>query len=199
MEDQKLLSLIRASDYDAFDELYNRYWKKMCIIASQKTGCKEDAMDMVQELFIEFWNKREKLVITSTLSNYLISSLYYKIFHHYREKGLQEKHVRHFQEFQMQALQSPADPVSLKEAELQYEQLRKIIEQTIEEMPEKMRQVFQMSRSGKLSVADIAATLEVSPQTVKNQTSNAMKRLREAAREHSVELPYYVWIILLID
>ncbi|MFT2010532.1 RNA polymerase sigma factor [Pontibacter sp. 13R65] len=199
-EDQELFLLIKQTDYEAFDELYNRYWKSLFVTASKKTGCEDDAMDLVQDLFVEFWNKRESTEITSSLSSYLFSSLYYKIFHLFKVKGLQEKHIRNFIEFMPQADQAfSADPASVHETEEQYEQLQQIINQAIEEMPDKMRQVFQMTRSGDMSIAEVARCLNISPQTVKNQAGSAIQRLRKVVKEHAVELPFQTLILLLLN
>lgn len=200
-DDQLLLLIIQQEDDKAFDELYNRYWKKLYIIAYKKTGCKEDAMDLVQDLFIEFWNKRKSTTITSSLGTYLVSCLYYKIFHYFRIKGLQDKHIRNFQEFLQQSNQFEysTNPVSLHETELEYELLQQIINQVIAEMPEKMREVFQMTRTGELSVAEVAAALNISPQTVKNQVGNAMQRLKKVVNEHAFELPVSMLIVLILN
>jgi RNA polymerase sigma-70 factor (ECF subfamily) len=199
--DQELLLLIQQDNYGAFDELYSRYWKRLYVTASKKTGCKDDAMDLVQDLFIEFWNKRASITIISSLGSYLVSCLYYKTFHYFRTKGLQEKHIRNFQEFLQQSNQSAydSDPVTLHEAELEYEHLQEIINQAIEEMPEKMRRVFQMTRTGELSVAEVATALHISPQTVKNQAGIAIQRLRKIVDEHAIELPISMLIILLLN
>jgi RNA polymerase sigma-70 factor (ECF subfamily) len=200
-DDQVLLLLIQEEDYMAFDELYNRYWKKLYMIACKKTGCKEDAMDLVQDLFIEFWNKRKSIAITSSLGTYLVSCLYHKTFHYFRAKGLQDKYVRNFQEFLQQSNQFEysSSSVLLHETELEYELLQEMINQAIEEMPEKMREVFHMTRTGELSVAEVAAALSISPQTVKNQVGNAMKRLKKVVNEHAFELPVSMLIILLLN
>ncbi|WP_205503782.1 RNA polymerase sigma factor [Rufibacter psychrotolerans] len=201
IDEQTLLQQIRRGDDEAFDELYNRYWKKLYAAAIKKVGCKEDAMDLVQDLFVEFWNKRDKVLITSSLSTYLISSLYYKAFHHFRSKGVQDKHIRIFQEFTQQSTQQEYAPgsVSQHEFEVEFEQLQVIINQAIQEMPEKMRNVFQMMRSGERSVAEVAVALNISPQTVKNQTGTAMQRLRKAVQEHAYELPVSMLLILVFN
>ncbi|MCC9138851.1 RNA polymerase sigma factor [Pontibacter silvestris] len=200
-DDQELLQLIQQDNCEAFDELYSRYWKRLYVTASNKTGCEEDAMDLVQDLFVEFWNKRASVSITASLASYLFSCLYYKTFHYFRTKGLQDKHIRNFQLFLQQSDEAAydVDPVSPYEAELAYEQLQEIINQAIEEMPEKMRQVFQMTRSGERSVAEVADALNLSPQTVKNQAGNAMQRLRKAVSEHAIDLPLGMLIILLLN
>lgn len=200
-DDNELLLLIQQDDFEAFDELYNRYWKKLYAIASKKTGCQEDSMDLVQELFIEFWNKRKRIAITSSLGTYLVSSLYYKTFHYFRVKGLQEKHLRNFQAFLQQNNQFEFStlPVMPLETEMEYEQLQQIIDQAIEGMPERMRAVFQMSRTGESSVTEVAEALNISPQTVKNQMGNAMQRLKKVVNEHALDVSNGVIIILLLN
>jgi hypothetical protein len=79
-------------------------------------------LNRVQDLFIEFWNKRVSIGITSSLGSYFVSSLYYKSFYYLRIKVLQDKHIRDFQEFLQQSDQGEYDAVSvlLHEAEVVY-------------------------------------------------------------------------------
>jgi RNA polymerase sigma-70 factor (family 1) len=198
-DDEELLSLIRKCNYNAFDEVYNRYWRKLFRIAFKKTGCKDDAMDLVQDLFIELWRRKDRLNITSSLNTYLISCLYYKVFYHFKIKGLQEKHIQTFHDFLHQGKAADSEPVSAYQKELEYEQIQELINQTIEEMPDKMRRVFQMTRTGDHSVSEVAAALNISPQTVKNQTFIAKTRLRKVINEQYAEIPLSMLIVLLIN
>lgn len=201
IDDQELFLLIQQDDYKAYEELYNRYWKRLYVTAVKKTGCNEDAMDLVQELFIEFWEKRARTIITISFSAYLISSLYYKIFHYFRHKGIAQRHIRNFLEFSELNSETmfQLDSISQQETVQEFEHLQRIIDQAIEDMPERMRQVFQMTRTGDHSVSEIAEALNISSQTVKNHTGNAMQRLRKVVQKQVLEMPAGMLLILLIN
>ncbi|WPR77029.1 RNA polymerase sigma-70 factor [Algoriphagus sp. NG3] len=190
-DDQGLLLLIRQNNYGAFDELYRRYWKSLYLTASKKIGCKDDAMDLVQDLFVELWNTRTTIEIHSSLSSYLYSSLYYKTFRYFRIKGLKDKHIQNFMEFLKGELtyEHKLGDSSPIEKEQEYRLLQEIINQAIEDMPCKMREIFIMAKKENHSVNEVAEAFNLSPQTVKNQVGNAMKRLKKVAHSLPVEFP----------
>lgn len=201
-DETELLAMIRASNYDAFNEMHNQFWKPLYIHALKKTGSKDDAFDMVQDLFLELWEKRERIpVITAPLKFYLRGTLVFKLARYYRTKGFQEKHQKNFEEFLKQHLATDfnADNLVLREEELLHEGLIQVIDSTIEDMPGKMKTIFVMSRSGKYSISEISEMLNLSPQTVKNQVNNAFLRLRKATADHSLtttQIAILTWLTI---
>ncbi len=92
-EDIELLQGIRQNDAGAFRQLFDRYWQLLFRLAASKIGHAQDAEDIVQELFIELWRKKEPLVLSVRLQSYLVSCIYLKIFQYFKKKGFQEKIV----------------------------------------------------------------------------------------------------------
>lgn len=202
MDEKQLLSLVRASDVSAYTELYNRFWKDLYIHALKKTGDEDDAFDLVQELFIEFWDKRESITeVTGSLKNYLHGTVFFKLAKYFRNKGFQDKHRKNFEEF-LKTDGSAAfatDTFQLRENEAQYESIIQVIHASIDEMPGKMKEIFLMSRSGNYSISEIAETLGVSTQTVKNQVSNALNKIRVSTADHvmtTAEISVLVWLTI---
>lgn len=178
--DKALIHQITESNYDAFTELYDRYWKQLFGIALKKTGKDEDAFDIVQELFIDFWQRRKELKVEKSVETYLVSSLFFKVFMHFRKKGLEEKHLKNYTYF-LEHLHDGANQAGLEDdPEFIYTELVGLVAETIEEMPEKMREVFNLKYKQSLSIVEIASRLGISSQTVKNQLTNAMLKLRKA-------------------
>ena len=79
LTDTELLSLLRDGDSTAFTEIYNRYWKKLFAVAGNKVKHLDEAEEIVQDIFVALWNRRERLQITGTLGAYLAVSVKYKI------------------------------------------------------------------------------------------------------------------------
>jgi len=177
--DKFLIDQITQSNYAAFTELYDRYWRQLLRIALNKTGADEDAFDLVQDLFINLWQRRAQLTIEKSVESYLVSSLYYKVFMHFRKKGLEEKHLKHYTYFLQQ--NELLQVVPEEHNEMEYIKLINVVDETIELMPEKMKEVFNLKHKQSLSITEIAEILGISTQTVKNQLSNAMIKLRKAA------------------
>lgn len=186
--DRELFELIRQSSYPAFNELYLRHWKYIYGIAYKKIADKDEATDITQNVFMEFYDKRETLVINIPVKNFLRTAVLYKLARYFRTRGFQEKHLLNFQYFLAQSQESDnsSDYLSIEENEIAFEEMVALVCQTIEEMPDKMKEVFLMSRSEAYSITEIADQLGLSPQTVKNQIGNAFKRIRLAAAQSGI-------------
>lgn len=197
--DGELLELTKQSSYPAFNELYQRYWKYLYTIAFRKLGDKDDAADLTQNVFMEFYHKRESLAIKIPLKNYLRTAMLYKLSNYFRTKGFQEKHFLNFQHFleQSQNADRSFDLLTTKESELEFEEMVELIYKTIDEMPDKMKEIFLMSRSEQYSIIEIAEKLGLSPQTIKNQISKAFSRIREAATQTNLtttQIMILIWL-----
>ena len=197
--DSELLELIRQSNYPAFDELYQRYWKYIYTIAFRKLGDKDDAADLTQNVFMEFYDKRKGLVVNIPIKNYLRTAMLYKLSNYFRTKGFQEKHYQNFQYFLAQSPNSDSsfDVLAKRENEMEFEEMVELIYRTIDEMPEKMKEIFLMSRTEQYSIMEMAEKLALSPQTIKNQISKALSRIREVAEKNNLNVAQVMILIWL--
>ena len=201
LSEYELFELIQASSYPAFNELYKRSWKLLFSIAHRKTGSREDAFDLVQNVFMEFYDKREKLVINIPVKDYLRKSLLFKLSNYFRTQGFQEKHYRNFEIFMQDggAAAGNLSDLDLTDAEQDYQDMVDLIYQTIDEMPERMRQIFITSRTGNYSIAEMAEKFNLSPQTVKNQISNAFVKIRRSVDSQgytAVQISFVIWLMV---
>jgi len=198
-EDAELIALVSESDAEAFTELYQRHWKYIYGIAYKKTGDKNDAFDITQNVFMEFYDKREMLEIHIPLKNYLRTAVIYKLSNYFRTRGFREKHYRNFQQFLEESGEKAEvfSALELQETELRFEEMVELIYKSIDEMPEKMKEIFLMSRSEQYSINEIAGKLNLSPQTVKNQISKALERIRREAKAHAVPAAYLLFLVWL--
>jgi RNA polymerase sigma-70 factor (family 1) len=199
LDEQELLQLIRNSDYAAFEELHRRYYKPLFSLAAKKIGDQDEAYDLLQDMFIELWNKREAFAINNPLKNYLKNRLWFKLSGYFRTKGFKEKHFKNFGAFLQQEQNTAVylDEMEIREMDLQYEAVMEVINRTIAEMPEKMRAVFLMSRSKEYSIIEIAEKLKISPKTVKNQINIALNRIRQATADPSLTTIQFLFLIWL--
>ena len=201
LSEYELFELIQASSYPAFNELYKRSWKLLFSIAHRKTGSREDAFDLVQNVFMEFYDKREKLVINIPVKDYLRKSLLFKLSNYFRTQGFQEKHYRNFEIFMQDggAAAGNLSDLDLTDAEQDYQDMVDLIYQTIDEMPERMREIFITSRTGNYSIAEMAEKFNLSPQTVKNQISNAFVKIRRSVDNQgytAVQISFVIWLMV---
>ncbi|WP_158618140.1 RNA polymerase sigma-70 factor [Chitinophaga lutea] len=171
LSDIDLIGLIRGNDHSAFRELYNRHRGPLLQQACLKTGSVADAEDILQELFIHLWEKRHSLHITGTVPAYLHIALRNRIINYYHSALTRLEHARQHADALPQAADNGQMALALKELSAQ-------VNDALDLMPEKMRVVYLKSREEGLSAPLIASQLSISEQTVRNQISNALKRLK---------------------
>lgn len=174
LSDELLVKLLRVGEQDAFEEIYRRYWQKLLRSAQFKLRSKETIEEILQDLFISLWEKREKVLIEN-LEAYLNTSLKYLIINQIKKQILQEKFVEY----------------SLKKNELTddvdesvaFNELSVAIEKAIEQLPEKTQQIFRLNRLEYKTVKEIAVLLETPERTVEYHITQALKALRIHLRE----------------
>src|SRR5690554_3447737 len=91
--DEELLELLKGGDRKAFECLYRKYWSRLFDSAYKRLKSKEAVEEIIQELFISIWCKRETIEITHSLSTYLYASLKYRIFNHIRSEIVKNKYI----------------------------------------------------------------------------------------------------------
>lgn len=175
--DKKLLSLLRIrDDYDAFTEIYSRYWEVLLNTAYQRLKSREAAEEIVQEVFVTLFIKRKEIEITTSLEAWLKTALKYKVFNIYRS---QQVHILHLSKIIRQNDISPLMPdevVNLKE-------IKHRIKIAADKLPDKCRQVFLLSRFEHLSQQEIAERMGISLSTVKKHLTKAIAALRSEFNE----------------
>jgi len=198
-EDTELLQGIRQNDAGAFRQLFDRYWQLLFQLAARKTGHAQDAEDIVQELFIELWRKKEPLVLSVSLQSYLVSCIYLKVFQYFRKKGFQEKHYEDFARYEAQMKLSPeATSLTAHSFEIEYGKLQDIVTQTIALMPPQMQTVFSLKHYRGMTTNDIAAELNISSESVKTHLKLGMIRMRKAGEQYPagiILLPAFLTIL----
>jgi len=171
LNDFDLMSLIKKDDHDAYREIYYRYTAVLYTHAYTRLQNREEAKDVVQDVFSYLWSKRSTLDFQTNISGYLYTSLRNKILNIIAHKKIEINYSGSLQAF---LDQNEADTDHLTRTN----QLRAIIEHEVVNMPSKMREIFEMSRKKHLSHREIAQELGISEKTVKKQINNALKILR---------------------
>ena len=170
--DAKLLEQIAAGDNRAFTTLYRRYWEGLFVTAAKALRSKEEAADVVQDVFLSLWNRRKGINVQGSLAAYLHTSVRYKCIH-YIEKNINRRdYLELLTEVAVNT--SPLDP----EVSLQVKELEEAINKTISKMPSKMQEVYKLSRQQHLSHKEIADSMSISVETVKKHIQHALSLIR---------------------
>ena len=166
---------MKEGDDGAFKSLYDRYWEQLYLKACRRVD-KEAAKDLVQEVMTTLWRRRNDIFTfeDGEIARYLFTAIKYRVITHYAYSA---EEIRNSAIFEILDDQAPAYSLETRE-------LTEFIESEIARLPARMQQVFRMSREEDLSITDIARQLNLSEQTVKNQLTEALKRLRASISSH---------------
>lgn len=171
LSDNELIELLRDESRQAFSEIYSRYWKKLFVVAANKSGSAEEAEEIVQDIFISLWNRRQSIEITTSLNAYLAVSVKYRVIKLLARRSQENKYTNHSLSFASEAVNSTEDW-------LEFEELRSRLEVLVANLPEKCRMVYKSSREDGLSQKQIAEAYGISEKTVEAHIGKALKALR---------------------
>lgn len=181
-----------------FNEFYNQYWKLLYTTAFAKTGSHADSVDLVQELFIHLWEKRDTIEVKESLDAYLLSSLRNRILNHFRNNGIKEKIREDYARF-VDAVISPK--TEFTEQEELHTIAEEAIHKALELLPEKMKYIFEQNKYHHKTIRQLSEELNIAPQTVKNQLTKAQQRLGDYLKEHKLLFAcfYYTCLVFPLD
>ena len=168
--DQTLQERIRAGDESAFDTVFRSHYAHLVRMAESVVRERALAEEVAQEVMLELWRRRETLRLEQTFRAYLLRSTRNRALNHVRHQRVVAR------EAAIAAIDSPSAP-SVEDEMLGME-LEQAVRAAINGLPEKCREVFQLSRDHGLKYAEIAVTLEISVKTVEKRMGQALAELR---------------------
>lgn len=173
--------LFFCKTYDTvdFSEIYSKYYFKLVRFATDFVVLKEDAENIIQDVFVNLWERRDSLVNIENMNAYVFRLAKNKCLDYLKHRIIQEKYVAnaqsiHEQEFslKLQSLESFDIDVASED------NLEKIITNAIDSLPNKCREIFLLSRYEGLKYREISERLGLSVNTVETQMGIALKKLR---------------------
>lgn len=178
MKDTELVSLLNCGDKKAYNLLFCKYYKPLVAYAYRMVEL-DDAEDIVQELFLWIWEKREQFIITSSFSNYVFRAVHLRcLLCIQNNKNKQRKDNLYWQPQDLYA-ETPLEYFETKE-------LLEKIEQTLQRLPKNYREAFIMQRFHGMSYKEMAQELGVSVKTVDYRIQKAKKMLSKDLSDYLV-------------
>ena len=170
--DIELADLVRSADDRAFKEVYDRYNKLLYLFAYNKLRNKEEAKDVVQDVFAWLLNNSTRFAINSSVSSFLYKSVLNKIFDIFRHQSVIRKYIEQGDHY-----------IDIDSTETDYlireKDIAQMIRQEIDAMPQKMKEVYLLRFEQYLSAKEIAEQLNISENTVNTHLKRAAKKLRD--------------------
>ena len=172
--DETLLRRMAGNDREAFTSLYRRYWEPLFIITVKVVRSKEDAADIVQEVFISLWTRRQELSPAGSLAAYLHASVKYKAIDYIEKDVTRHNYLKTLGDLEA------ASSLPSAEALLQTKDMQRLVQTTISNMPSRMREVYRLSRQEYLSHKEIGLRLGISEETAKKHIQHALQLIKTA-------------------
>ncbi len=169
--DEELFSLLKEDDQLAYLEIYDRYKVLLQNHAMKKLSDMDDVEDILQELFIDVWDKRSAIHLTTGLASYLYTAVRNRIFNHFYKKQREGKYLNSLGD----VIEKGEYVTDLAIREKEYAE---IIKNEIYALPPRMKEVFLLHRNEGLTYKEIAEQLGTSELTVATQVKKSLKTLR---------------------
>lgn len=171
--DEQLLLLIKRDDNVAFRKLFDRFYQQLLGTSINMLKDVDLAKDVVQEVFLQIWKKRSELNINSSVGGYLKRAVINRSLNKIRAK----KSFLDTQHLEEKPSKEPSAVDYLEE-----EDLHKAMKTALDTLPDRCRTIFVMKRLEGMSQKEIAGELGISPKTVENQITKALKVLKESVK-----------------
>ena len=162
----------KISTEKEFNTLFNLYYEELCRIAMPLVKDIDVVEDVVQDVFVKMWIRRDEIEINTSFKAYLYKTVVYRAIDHLRRKKNADKVKDELKNVYPRSHNNTDSGLLEKE-------LTNAINQGIDKMPENMRMIFQLSRFTGLKNREIAEQLNISIKTVESNMGKALKAMHE--------------------
>jgi RNA polymerase sigma-70 factor (ECF subfamily) len=170
-EEADLFEKIKDGDEKAFERLFHCYYSHLCLFAEHYVHNHAEAEEIVQDIFVSIWEKKEKIAITTSVKNYLFRSVKNNCLNYIKHNQIKNQYA--------DKLLSESRPEDPGDSDFIESGLLQKIEECINSLPEKRREVFRLSREEGLKYREIAEKLNISVKTVETHIGLSIKTLRD--------------------
>ena len=171
IDDRELLARLRAGETTAFDAIFRANYALLVRVAEAMLRERATAEEIAQEVMLELWRRRESLDVTDSVRGYLLQATRNRTLNALRHRAIERKSEA--QIIEGTAHLPPTDS-GAREGEIEI-----ALQSAIAELPDRCRQVFELSRVDGLKYSEIATRLGISVKTVEVQMGKALRLLRE--------------------
>jgi len=174
--EKEILIKFKDGDSAAFDAIYYKYSNRLLLFACGLLKDRYASSELVQEVFVKIWEKRDQVNVDLNFENYLITITYNSIRKYFRNKLLEIK-------VKDQLSQKLPLQTNHIENDLIYKELLEVANRSIEKLPPKRKTVYKLSRQEGLRIKEIACKLNISTRTVETHLAKAISFLKKEIDE----------------
>jgi RNA polymerase sigma-70 factor (ECF subfamily) len=158
-------------DEAAFAQLYKLLWSKLYSTAYNYVRDQATAREIVQEVFVNLWVKRNDLEQVRDITGFAMTSMKFKIYDHFDKKAVEKKYT-------MKAVRDAITSVEDTLQQVEYEETAQLIRKEIDNLPATTGKIFRLSRFQQLTNEEIAKTMKLSVKAVEYHITQSLKQLR---------------------
>ena len=181
ISEKTLLSALKNDDVKAFDQLFADYGKRLYHFAYGYLKSREDAEGLVQEVFLKIWKNRENLNPDLSFKAYLFKIAYHFILEYFEKSNRQKA-------YQYQLLEEAIEFTDETNERLNYQILLEKVEILIQKLPSRQKEILLKRKKEGIPVKEIAEQLGISPKTVENHLTEAIKNLKNGLGKEDISV-----------
>lgn len=171
----ELIEQISNGNAKTFEKLFNLYFERLHNIAYNRVRSAAVADDLVQDIFVDLWTNRKTTEIHTSVKSYLFQAVRNKVCNHIRHLSVREKELyirRIYEEYYTR------NPFPQSQEVIEGDELKHMVSKYLNDLPEKSRTIFSMSREEQYTYTEIAKQLNCSPKTVEYHIGKVLQHLR---------------------
>lgn len=171
-ESADIFSLIKKGDKKAFESLFRSLYSGLCTFATKYVADVDEVEDIVQDVFFTIWMKRNKIHIKQNIDSYLYASVRNKCLMYIQHQKIINKYNNY-------SIYITNNRNEVRDDLIEYRELSGIVDKTLDSFPDRMREIFILSRYEGLKYNEIARQLSLSVKTVEANITRALKIFRK--------------------
>ncbi|WP_336725891.1 RNA polymerase sigma factor [Paraflavisolibacter sp. H34] len=176
--DKEWILQVAEGNEAAFRQLFDHYWDHIYSVAFALTKSSPLAEEIVQDVFLKIWIRREQLPAIDKFDGYLFMVARNHIYNELRKKTAEQPFVDHLEQYFLETSALPEQQLLLKET-------KQLILKAVAQLPAQQRAVYELSRNEGLDHARIAEKLGISKLTVKSHMTKALQAIRQYLEKHT--------------
>jgi RNA polymerase sigma-70 factor (family 1) len=191
MTDEQIMQKILKKDPEAFNEVYNKLYRKLFLFANSLIANTEEARDIVTESFIKLWSSENHFSNMTHLQVYFYTVIKNACIDYLRRDKLKAK-------IENRLVKEEHITENVIEKKYQEAELVQILYDRINQLPDRMQQVFKLTYLDGFSRTEVAQMLNLSENTIRNTNAAAMKALRLTLGVEQVMVLIFITLLFMM-
>lgn len=176
---QEWVSALKSGEARAFDQLFKHYSKRLYYFSLGYLKSKEEAEEIVQDVFFKIWQNRETLKPELSFKAYIFKIAYRRIVERFEK-------VSHDQAYKHELVSTTLDYDDNLDERTDYHSLLELVDTMVENLPPRQKEVFIKRKKEGLSVKEVGELLDIAPKTVENHLNEALKTIKKGLEKDKV-------------